>query len=57
MRLWWTQYAIARDPRLEAHLNDLEAHAAKAEDPQESAALLAEYSRLRRAAAEVEPGE
>ncbi|MFF9147176.1 hypothetical protein ACF1BN_20170 [Streptomyces sp. NPDC014861] len=57
MQLWWTQYAIARDPLLEAHLNDLEARAGKAEDPRESAALLAEYSRLRRAAAEAEPGE
>ncbi|MFK0259620.1 hypothetical protein [Streptomyces sp. NPDC090445] len=57
MRLWWTQYAIARDPSLEAHLHDLEARAAKAEDAEESALLLAEYSRLRRAAAAVEPGQ
>ncbi|MGW7327344.1 DUF6247 family protein [Streptomyces sp. NPDC054840] len=56
MRLWWTQYAIARDPGLEAHLRDLEARAAKSEDPGESARLLAEYSRLRRQAAGVEPG-
>ncbi|MFD9216236.1 DUF6247 family protein [Streptomyces sp. NPDC059544] len=57
LRLWWTQYAIARDPRLEAHLQDLEARAAKSENPNESARLLAEYSRLRRKAAAVEPGE
>lgn len=56
MRLWWTQYAIARDPGLEAHLNDLQARAAKSEDLHESARLLAEYSRLRRAAGLVEPG-
>ncbi|MEV6357279.1 DUF6247 family protein [Streptomyces hydrogenans] len=57
MRLWWTQYAIARNPALEAHMNDLQARATKCDDPQESAGLLAEYSRLRRTAAEVEPGE
>lgn len=56
MRLWWTQYAIARDPGLEVHLHDLEARAAKSEDPEESARLLGEYSRLRRQAAAVEPG-
>ncbi|MFH7600633.1 DUF6247 family protein [Streptomyces racemochromogenes] len=57
MRLWWTQYAIARDPALEAHLRDLEARAAKSEDTEESTRLLAEYSRLRRASASVEPGQ
>ncbi|MGW7157296.1 hypothetical protein [Streptomyces sp. NPDC054887] len=56
MRLWWTQYAIARDPNLEGHLRDLEARAVKSEDAQESAALLAEYSRLRHQASAVEPG-
>ncbi|MFF4182718.1 hypothetical protein ACFYZ9_05980 [Streptomyces sp. NPDC001691] len=57
MRLWWTQYAIARDPALEEHLRDLEARAAKSEEPQESARLLAEYSRLRHEAAATEPGQ
>ncbi|MFB7294094.1 DUF6247 family protein [Actinacidiphila glaucinigra] len=57
MRLWWTEYAIARDPRLAARLLDLEARAAKCEDPEESAGLLAEYSRLRREAAMVKPGQ
>lgn len=57
MRLWWTQYAISRDPALEAHLHGLEARASCSEDPEESARLLAEYSRLRRAAAAVEPGQ
>ncbi|MFJ8214838.1 hypothetical protein [Streptomyces sp. NPDC096033] len=57
MRLWWTQYAISRDPALEAHLHDLEARASSSEDPEESARLLAEYSRLRRAAAAVKPGQ
>ncbi|MGW7195651.1 hypothetical protein [Streptomyces chryseus] len=56
MRLWWTQYAIARDPELEGHLRDLEARVVKCEDAQESAALLAGYSRLRHQAAAVEPG-
>ncbi|WP_327686570.1 DUF6247 family protein [Streptomyces sp. NBC_00467] len=56
MHLWWTQYAIARDPGLEAHLADLQARAAKEDDPQESGRLLAEYSRLRAIASAVEPG-
>ncbi|GHB75272.1 hypothetical protein GCM10010347_52040 [Streptomyces cirratus] len=56
MQLWWTQYAIARDPGLEAHLHDLEARAATSEEAEESARLLAEYSRLRRAAGAVDPG-
>ncbi|WP_030723816.1 hypothetical protein [Streptomyces sp. NRRL F-2580] len=57
-RLWWTQYALAlaRGLGLEAHLLDLETRAAQSEGPQESTALLAEYSRLRRQAAAVEPG-
>lgn len=57
MRLWWTQYAVARDPALEGHLRDLEARAAKSEDADESARLLEEYSRLRHEAAAVEPGQ
>lgn len=44
MRLWWTQYAIARAPGLAAHLRDLEARAAKSEDPEESARLVASTS-------------
>lgn len=56
MRLWWTQYAIARDPGLEAHLRDVEARAATSKDPAESTRLLAEYSSLRRQAGAVEPG-
>ncbi|WP_369689045.1 hypothetical protein [Streptomyces sp. Wb2n-11] len=51
MRLWETQYAIARTPGLEAHLADLEARAAQSQNPKESEALLAEFSRLRRQAA------
>ncbi|MCJ1678450.1 hypothetical protein MTF65_14050 [Streptomyces sp. APSN-46.1] len=57
MRLWWTQYAIARDPVLDSHMRDLEARAAKSEDPGESLRLLEEYSRLRHEAGEREPGE
>lgn len=57
MRLWWTQYAIARDPALDARLRDLEARAAESEDPERSLRLLEEYSRLRHEAAESEPGE
>lgn len=57
MRLWWTQYAIARNPVLDSHLRDLEARAAKSEDPEKSIRLLEEYSRLRHEAAERQPGE
>ncbi|MFJ6434327.1 hypothetical protein [Streptomyces sp. NPDC091416] len=57
MRLWWTQYAIARNPGFDSHLRDLEARAAKSEDPEESIRLLEEYSRLRHEAAERKPGE
>lgn len=57
MRLWWTQYAIVRNPVLDAHLRDLEARAAESEDPEESIRLLEEYSRLRHEAAERKPGE
>lgn len=56
MQLWWTRYAIARDPDLENHLRELESRAAKSEDPEESTRLLAEYSRLWHAAGGVEPG-
>ncbi|WTQ62394.1 hypothetical protein OG553_21015 [Streptomyces sp. NBC_00158] len=56
MRLWWTEYAIVRDPGLEERLHVLEARAAGCEDPAESVRLLAEYSRLRRGAWAVEPG-
>ncbi|MFI5705906.1 DUF6247 family protein [Streptomyces xanthochromogenes] len=56
MHLWWTQYAIARDPELEAHLADLQARATKETDPEKSGRFLAEYSRLRAMAAGVEPG-
>lgn len=57
VQLWWTEYAIARDPGLEARLHSLEARAARCENPGESARLLAEYSRLRRSASAVEPGQ
>ncbi|MFD4247698.1 hypothetical protein ACFWP3_39865 [Streptomyces sp. NPDC058525] len=57
LHLWWTQYAIARDRVLEARLADLQARAAKEDDPRESSRLLAGYSRLRVIAASVEPGE
>lgn len=57
MRPWWTQYAIARNAVLDSHLRDLEARAAKSEDPEEPCRLLEEYSRLRHEAAERKPGE
>lgn len=57
MRLWWTQYAIARNPVLDSHLHDLEARAAESDDPEESIRLLEGYSRLRHEAAERKSGE
>jgi hypothetical protein len=57
MRLWWTQYAIARDPDLDSHMRGLEARAATSEDPTKSMALLEEYGRLRHETATKEPGQ
>ncbi|MFI7386748.1 hypothetical protein [Streptomyces sp. NPDC049813] len=55
MRLWRTQYAIARNPALDLHLHDIGARVARSEDPEESAQLLEEYSRLRHEVADTEP--
>ncbi|MGN5379251.1 hypothetical protein BIV25_40920 [Streptomyces sp. MUSC 14] len=54
---WWIEYAIARDPKLDAHLYDLEHRGAEATDSAEARALLEEASKIRHRALRTEPGE
>ncbi|WP_206507518.1 hypothetical protein [Streptomyces chrestomyceticus] len=57
MARWWAEYAIARDPRLDAHVTALEHRAAyECTDPAEAKALLEEASNIRHMAARAEPG-
>ncbi|MER6106511.1 DUF6247 family protein [Streptomyces sp. NPDC001832] len=57
MARWWGEYAIARDPGLDAHVADLEARAADCTDLAEAKALLEEASNIRHQALRMEPGE
>ncbi|MEV5339047.1 DUF6247 family protein [Streptomyces sp. NPDC052676] len=57
MARWWTEYAIARDPELDARLHDLELRAAESTDIAEARALLDEAARIRDKALRTEPGE
>ncbi|MCX4906750.1 DUF6247 family protein [Streptomyces sp. NBC_00878] len=54
---WWCEYAIARDPRLDAHVRDLHRRAAETADFAEAQALLEEVSKIRYRTRELEPGE
>ncbi|GAB2994161.1 hypothetical protein GCM10023080_070700 [Streptomyces pseudoechinosporeus] len=54
---WWCEYAIARDPRLDAHVRDLHHRAAETADFAEAQALLEEVSKVRYRTRELEPGE
>ncbi|MFD3587045.1 DUF6247 family protein [Streptomyces sp. NPDC058683] len=54
---WWIEYAIARDPELDAHLHDLELRAAESTDIAEARALLEEAAKIRHRALRTEPGE
>jgi hypothetical protein len=54
---WWVEYAIARDPKLDDHLQDLELRASECTDAAEAKALLEEASRIRYRALRMEPGE
>ncbi|MFE9939066.1 hypothetical protein [Streptomyces hirsutus] len=56
MARWWGEYAIARDPKLDAHMADLHHRAAEATDLAEAKALLEEASHLRYEAQRLEPG-
>ncbi|MEI5100505.1 DUF6247 family protein [Streptomyces sp. PmtG] len=51
MARWWGEYAIARDPRLDAHVTDLEARATEATDATEAGTLLEKASSIRHLAA------
>ncbi|WP_432119644.1 hypothetical protein [Streptomyces sp. bgisy032] len=57
MARWWGQYAIARDPRLDAHVTDLEQRASECTDINEAKALLEEASNIRHQVRRLEPGQ
>ncbi|MFB7456697.1 MULTISPECIES: hypothetical protein [unclassified Streptomyces] len=58
MARWWGEYAIARDPELDAHVTDLEHRAAhECTNAAEARALLEEASNIRYSAARTEPGQ
>ncbi|GAB2869628.1 hypothetical protein GCM10027074_41600 [Streptomyces deserti] len=44
---WWGEYALARDPELDAHVHDLELRAAESTDLAEAKALLEEAAKIR----------
>ncbi|MFD7409070.1 DUF6247 family protein [Streptomyces sp. NPDC059866] len=54
---WWCEYAIARDPGLDAHVRDLHRRAAETADFAEAQVLLEEVSKIRYRTRELEPGE
>ncbi|MFD6323382.1 hypothetical protein ACFWOL_11020 [Streptomyces sp. NPDC058442] len=56
MALWWGEYAIARDPKLDAHMADLRHRAAESTDIAEAKALLEEASHIQYEARRLEPG-
>ncbi|MGW1623381.1 hypothetical protein [Streptomyces sp. NPDC002172] len=58
MALWWGEYAIARDRKLDAHVRDLEHRAAyECTDNAEAQALLEEAAKIHYRVRELEPGE
>ncbi|MCD7438854.1 DUF6247 family protein [Streptomyces lincolnensis] len=57
MARWWVEYAIARDPRLDAHVADVHHRASEATDHATAKALLEEVSEIRHRARELGPGE
>jgi hypothetical protein len=54
---WWCEYAIARDPKLDAHVTDLQHRAAEATDIAEAKALLEEVAKIRYSVRDLEPGQ
>ena len=54
---WWCEYAIARDPELDAHVRDLHHRAAETADFAEAQALLEEVAKIRYSMRDLEPGE
>lgn len=57
MTRWWAEFALARDPRLEAEVHRLEDEASEATDKATVMERLEEATRLRRAAGKAEPGQ
>ncbi|MBH1938373.1 hypothetical protein I5Q34_29645 [Streptomyces sp. AV19] len=57
MMRWWVEFAIARNPELDAHLHDLETRAGAATTNAEAQELLEEAARIRHALRSLEPGE
>lgn len=57
MARWWGEYAIARDPKLDAHMADLHHRAAESTDLAEAKALLEEASEVRHRVRKAEPGQ
>ncbi|MGW0824875.1 DUF6247 family protein [Streptomyces sp. NPDC002845] len=54
---WWCEYAIARDPKLDAHVTELQHRAAEATDIAEAKALLEEVAKIRYSMRDLDPGE
>lgn len=58
MARWWGEYALARDPKLDAHVRDLEHRAAyECTDITEAKTLLEEAAKIHYRVRELEPGE
>ncbi|MFE1309252.1 DUF6247 family protein [Streptomyces sp. NPDC058755] len=58
MALWWGEYALARDPKLDAHVRDLEYRAAyECTDINEAKALLEEAAKIHHRVQKLEPGQ
>ncbi|MFD9862302.1 DUF6247 family protein [Streptomyces alboflavus] len=57
MARWWGEYALARDPQLEARVHRLEDGADQEPDYKRAKAMIEEAGRLRREAAKAGPGE
>ncbi|MFJ7767552.1 DUF6247 family protein [Streptomyces sp. NPDC097107] len=57
MARWWGEYAIARDPKLDAHMADLHHRASESTDLAEAKALLEEASHIRYESQRLEPGQ
>ncbi|GHJ28262.1 hypothetical protein TPA0910_26950 [Streptomyces hygroscopicus subsp. sporocinereus] len=57
MARWWGEYALARDPELEARVHRLEDEAAQEGDYARAKAMIEEAGRIRRTAAKAEPGQ
>ncbi|MGY3202254.1 hypothetical protein ACVW19_002769 [Streptomyces sp. TE5632] len=57
MARWWGEFAIARDPKLDAHMANLHHRAAESTDIAEAKALMEEASHIRHEVQRLEPGQ